>query len=201
MEPYYDFLRLFVALLRNEEGSPAGARLAELAYHLSDEQRCSLQELAAAASRLNDTAIVAEISEAQYHAQQARRFGASNPEQMDAPFWVFMVRRGWIAYRARMQFDRAYRQYMDAYRARRKREDAGESVGDAPELPHPGYGPAIWCFSRFGMALIRLPDGRALFIAGDLGRSGRWSAAVDRSPGSSRPVAGDPAHSRQCRLG
>jgi len=33
------FLRLFVALLRNAQGSWAEARLAELAYHLSDEQR------------------------------------------------------------------------------------------------------------------------------------------------------------------
>jgi hypothetical protein len=43
----------------------------------------------------------------------------------------------------------------------------GEMVGDEPELTHPGYGPPIWCFSRFGMTLTRLPDGRALFIAGE----------------------------------
>jgi len=36
MESYYDFLRLFVALLRNEEGAPGGERVAELAYHLND---------------------------------------------------------------------------------------------------------------------------------------------------------------------
>jgi len=167
MEPYYDCLRLFVALLRNEQGSAGEARLAELAYHLDDEQRHALRRLATAASRLDDAAIAAEISEAQFHAQQARRFGARNPEQMDMPFWVFMVRRGWIAYQARREFDRAYRQYAEADRVRREREQAGEALGDEPAPPHPGYGPAIWCFRRFGMSLTRLPDGRALFIAGE----------------------------------
>jgi hypothetical protein len=167
MEAYYDFLRLFVALLRNEEGIPGEERLAELAYYLSDEQRRALQQCAVAASRLDDAAIAAEISDEQFRAQRARRFGASNPEQLDVPFWVFMVRRGWIAYQARMQFDPAYRQYMDTFRARREREEAGAAAIDEPALPHPGYGPPIWCFSRFGMSLTRLPDGRALFIGGE----------------------------------
>jgi hypothetical protein len=167
MEPYYDALRLLVALLQNEGGLPAEERLAELAYHLTDDQRGWLKGLAAAASRLDDAAIIAEIGEEQYHAQKMRRFGTSNPERMDVPFWVFMVRRGAIAFRARMQFDTVFRQYMDAYRQRREREEAGEVVADEPELPHPGYGPPVWCFHRFGMSLTRLPDGRVLFIAGE----------------------------------
>jgi hypothetical protein len=45
MEPYYDTLRLLVAMVRNEGGLPAEDRLAELAYHLDDEQRKALQRL------------------------------------------------------------------------------------------------------------------------------------------------------------
>ena len=167
MESYYDFLRLFTALLRNEEGIPGDARLAELAYHLSDEQRVALQRLAVAADRLDDAAIVAEIGEEQFRAQRDRRFGARNPEPMDVPFWRFMVQRGWIAYQARMQFDLTYRAYMNDYRTQIAREEAGEVVSEELEPPHPGYGPPIWCFSRFGMALVRLSDGRTLFIGGE----------------------------------
>jgi hypothetical protein len=167
MEPYYDALRLLVALVQHAEGLPTKEQLVELAYHLNDEQRHQLRQLATAASRLDDTAIAAEIGEEQYHAQKARHFGTDNPEQMDVPFWRLMVRRGWNAYQARMQYDRAYRQYMQAYSARREREEAGEAVPAELELPHPGYGPPIWCFQRFGMSLTRLPDGRAVFIAGE----------------------------------
>ena len=137
IEPYYDFLRLLVAMLCNEGGIPGKARLAELAYHLNDEQRRGIQRLAAAAGRLDDAAIVAELSVEQFQAQWSRRFGASNPEQMDMPFWVFMVQRGWNAYTARKQFNVAYRQYMDAFSELRRREEAGEVVPDGPELPFP----------------------------------------------------------------
>src|SRR5688572_12448979 len=143
MEPHYDALRLLVALVQHAEELPTEEQLVELAYHFNDEQRRQLQQLATAASRLDDAAIAAEISEEQYHAQKVRRFGANNPEQMDVPFWRLMVRRGWNAYRARMQYDRAYRHYIQAYSARRGREEAGEAVPAELELPHPGYGPPI----------------------------------------------------------
>lgn len=167
MEPYDDFLRLLAALLQSQERPLEEDRLAELAYHLTDGQRGLLRQLAEAAGRLDDAAVAAEIDEEQYHAQKARRFGAGNPEQMDVPFWVFMVRRGWIAHQARMRFHSAYRQAMDAYSARREREEAGEPVADEPEIEFPDYGPPVWCFKRFGTSLTKLPDGRALFIAGE----------------------------------
>ncbi|HEU4328605.1 MAG TPA: hypothetical protein VFS21_36040 [Roseiflexaceae bacterium] len=164
---YYDFLRLLAALLQSQEGPLPAEHLAELAFHLTDGQRALLQQLAESAGRLDDAAIAAGISEEQYHAQKTQQFGAANPEQMDMPFWVFMVQRGWIAYQARMQFDSAYRRWIDAYRALGERREAGEQVPDEPDLPHPGYGPPVWCFKRFGMTVARLPDGRALFIAGE----------------------------------
>ncbi len=167
MEPDDDFLPLLVALLRNEGGLPTSDGLAQLAYYLSDAQRHTLQQLAAAAGRLDDAAITAEISEAQYHAEKTRRFGTSNPEPMEVPFWTFMVQRGWIAFHARMQFDTAFRDYKNAYSAWHGRTAGGEVLACQLGLPHPGYGPPVWCFDRFGMSLTRLPDGRVLFIAGE----------------------------------
>lgn len=164
---YGDVLRLLVALVSTPDGLPSEDRLAELAYHLNDEQRLWLQRLAVAANRLDDAAIATTISEEQFQAQRTRRFGASNPEVLDLPFWRFMVQQRWNAFQARMQFDLALRDYMNAYRARREREEAGETLDDLPEIVHPGYGAAVWCFDRFGMALTQLPDGRALFIAGE----------------------------------
>ena len=167
MEPYYDFLRLFVALVQNDDALPSEERLVELAYHLNDEQRRWLHLCAAAANRLDDAAIAAEIGEAEYHAQKARRFGAHNPERMDIPFWTFMVQRRWNAYKARMQFDSGYRQHMAEFQARREREQAGETVEPDAGAVCFSYGPPVWCFDRFGVSLTRLPDGRALFIAGE----------------------------------
>ncbi|HEU5087564.1 MAG TPA: hypothetical protein VFT99_08970, partial [Roseiflexaceae bacterium] len=166
MEPYTDFLRLLVALLKNGVVTPDDRDLAALAYYLNDEQRQLLGRLALAAERRDDAAIAAEIGEDQYQREKARRFGAHNPELMDVPFWRFMVQREWPAYQARLQFDPAYRQYMAEARARHERQQAGAAEDDVAAL-YFSYGPPVWCFKRFGMSLTRLPDGRALFIAGE----------------------------------
>lgn len=77
------------------------------------------------------------------------------------------LQRRWNAYQARMQFDSGYRQHMAEFQARRERAQAGE-VGDADAgAVCFRYGPPVWCFDRFGMSHTRLPDGRALFIAGE----------------------------------
>jgi hypothetical protein len=159
-----DYARLLAALLSRQGWYAPDEALDELAYRLDDDQRRQLQRLAEAAARRTDASIAAEISEQSYHAQKARRFGAHNPERMDLPFWIFMVRRGWIAWQARMQFDtegRRYSEQLQAYFA-----PDGSVVPGAPQ-PSYGYGPPLWCFSRFGMSHTRLPDGRALFIAGE----------------------------------
>jgi hypothetical protein len=166
MEGYFDAPRLLVALLYDVDALPAPKLFDDLAFHLSDRQRHWLQQVAALAARRDDAAIVGAIDEASYHAQKARRFGAHNPEPMDMPFWTFMVQRRWSAYQARMQFDRAYREHMEAFAARRAREEAGEVLEPEPAVCL-DYGPAVWCFERFGMALVRLPAGHALFIAGE----------------------------------
>lgn len=167
-EPSEDMPRLLLALIQDADGLPSPEWFEDIVYHLGDAQRAWLQQLAATAARLDDDAIAGAIDEPSYHAQKARRFGASNPERMDVPFWTFMVQRRWNAYRARMQFDRAYRAMMDAYAERRRREEAGEALEPEPEAEVCfSYGPPVWCFERFGTALVRLPDGRALFIAGE----------------------------------
>jgi hypothetical protein len=162
-----DFLRLLTALLHTEHGIPTGDRLAQLAYHLNDGQRQALQQLAAAANRLDDAAIAAEIGLGQFRSQWAPRFGASNPEQMNMPFWVFMVQRGWKAYQARDHFERVSQQQAQALQAPGGRKQRGKANTAKPQSAQSGAGYPIWCFDRFGMALVRLPDGRALFIAGE----------------------------------
>jgi ankyrin repeat protein len=79
------------------------------------------------------------ISREEYLAGRFRRFGASNPERMDIPFWKAMVRCGWTGYQAGKQFDD------DSY----------------------NRGAPAWCYDRFGMSLTALPDGRFIQIAGE----------------------------------
>ncbi len=68
-----------------------------------------------------------------------RRFGVSNPERMDDPFWMAMVRSGISAWLARTQFS------------------------DKPSsIEHP-----VWCAERFGQSISFLPDGRIIQIAGE----------------------------------
>ena len=114
IEAYYDFLRLFSALLRNEDGLPREEQLTQLTYFLNDQQREGLKKLTTAATRLSDDSIISEISEKDYRTQKMRRFGRTNPEVMDVPFWVFMIQRGWSAFDARWQFDKAYRRGLEA---------------------------------------------------------------------------------------
>lgn len=73
-----------------------------------------------------------------YRAARHRKFGTTNPEQMNFPFWQAMVIRGGSAYSARAHFD--------------DRNPEGEPV---------------WCYSRFGKSLNELPDGRVIEIGGE----------------------------------
>ncbi len=68
-----------------------------------------------------------------------RRFGIGNPEQIDNPFWMAMVRSGASAWRARKKF-------------------ADSDPGG--RLP-------VWCYQRFGRSTTILDDGRIIEIAGE----------------------------------
>lgn len=72
-----------------------------------------------------------------YAAQCQPRRGNSNPELMNLELWQWMVRRGCSAYYAREEF------------------------GGSPDMA-PG-----WCFARFGMSRVLLPDGRIVLIGGE----------------------------------
>ena len=76
---------------------------------------------------------------AEFERDRTRRFGNSNPERMDVPFWRAMVRNGWCGYQAARHFE------------------AETCDHDAP----------VWCHQRFGMSLTPLPDGRWIQIAGE----------------------------------
>jgi ankyrin repeat protein len=68
-----------------------------------------------------------------------RRFGGTNPERMNEPFWDSMIRSGLNAYGARKMF-----------------------VGESKLRP-----PPVWCAQRFGQSLTFLADGRVVQIGGE----------------------------------
>lgn len=79
-----------------------------------------------------------EVSEANYKLDKIRRFGSTNPERMNLPFWEAMVRCGRTAWTARDMF------------------------GDAEPVDGP-----VWCYKRFGKSITELPDGRFIEIGGE----------------------------------
>ena len=107
-----------------------------LAAHGADLNEMN-DETRAAFTRLQlDGKITASREE--YQAAKQPRFGKSDPEKMNCPFWRAMVTSGATAYAARTSFDdrRTY---------------------DSP----------VWCFRRFGKSINKLPDGRIVEIAGE----------------------------------
>lgn len=80
------------------------------------------------------------VDEADYRAAKHRRFGSSNPELFNEPFWVEMVDCRAGAWEPRLKF-------------KGKERDEGSE--------------AIWCFDRFGCSVSRLANGRYIEIAGE----------------------------------
>lgn len=74
-----------------------------------------------------------------YAAQRYRRFGKKNPEPMNAPFWLSMIRSGVTAY------------------------EAAAKLGQGDDAQHA----PVWCARRFGQSLTFLPDGRKVQIGGE----------------------------------
>ena len=80
-----------------------------------------------------------EISKEQFLDGRLRRFGRDNPERMDLPFWIAMIRSGASAY-------------------------LGAEICDGSSGNRAG---PVWSAHRFGQSLTRLPDGRIIQIAGE----------------------------------
>ncbi|MEP6961333.1 MAG: ankyrin repeat domain-containing protein [Acidobacteriota bacterium] len=78
-----------------------------------------------------------EVSAEEFQAGWGQRFGAANPERMENPFWLGMIRAGVTAYAGAAKFGRVQAQ--------------------AP----------VWCAQRFGQSLTWLPDGRVIQIGGE----------------------------------
>lgn len=72
-----------------------------------------------------------------FRAAPTARWGDHNPERMDQPFWLAMIRSGLNAY-AGAQL-------------------VGGTRGDCP----------VWCAQRFGQSFTLLPDGRVIQIGGE----------------------------------
>lgn len=79
------------------------------------------------------------VTREQFFEWRSPRFGATNPEVMTNPVWVWIVESGHNAWAANRAFD-------------------GPSAL--------GAGPG-WCFERFGRSTTELPDGRTILVAGE----------------------------------
>ncbi len=80
-----------------------------------------------------------DILEHDYLTWRSPRFGSSNPERMDNKVWKWLIHSRINAYRANKEMN-----------------------GPDPFENGPG-----WCFDRFGQTSTLLPDGRAIYIAGE----------------------------------
>jgi hypothetical protein len=80
------------------------------------------------------------VADSDYRRHKLPRFGNSNPDRMDFPFWKEMVRTGAGSYAARTKFK------------------------DSNPFQEPG---AVWCYDRFGSSLTPLNDGRFVQIGGE----------------------------------
>lgn len=85
-----------------------------------------------------DPAALEEVSKEEFSRARTRRFGSRNPEPIDEPFWLAMIRAGVSAHEATATFSEL-------------------PLDDEP----------VWCAERFGQSLTFLPDGRIVQIGGE----------------------------------
>ncbi|MBD2489388.1 ankyrin repeat domain-containing protein [Aulosira sp. FACHB-615] len=86
----------------------------------------------------NNKFSLSQVTPEQYFAGKQPRFGKSNPELMEIPFWQAMICHGCSAYAAKNFFDDT------------------ENWQDK-----------VWSYDRFGRSITQLPDGRIIEIAGE----------------------------------
>jgi ankyrin repeat protein len=86
-----------------------------------------------------DEALLHDVARSDFLRARTRRFGHANPERIDEPFWLAMIRAGVSGYQATQHFD-------------------GPSSFEAPP---------VWCAQRFGQSFTVLPDGRIVQIGGE----------------------------------
>ncbi len=86
-----------------------------------------------------DIAPLNGVTRSDFLRARSPRFGRTNAERIDEPFWLAMIRAGVSGYQATEHFD-------------------GPSSFDAPP---------VWCAERFGQSLTVLPDGRIVQVGGE----------------------------------
>lgn len=86
-----------------------------------------------------DPGALVPVTVDQFNRARSRRFGRTNPEAIDEPFWTAMIRAGVSGYEATQWFK------------------GPSSLGTTP----------VWCARRFGQSLTFLPDGRIVQAAGE----------------------------------
>ncbi len=97
------------------------------------------------------------VSREEYLATKNRRFGTSNPEKMNFPFWKAMVTAGVTAWTAKDHFDD-----LEMSDGLIKPPASGQRVAKK-EFKRD----EIFCFRRFGKSINELSDGRIIEIAGE----------------------------------
>lgn len=136
-----------------------------LALWLNDDQRRWLSNMAEAANRIDDAGIAQSIRQESYDTQNEPRFGKSNPQLMELELWLYMVRSGVTAYRARVTFDDAYRAHDQYIVGLLKQKNWGplseEELNAAPPAKQSNPG---WSFQRYGQTSTLLDDSREVWI-------------------------------------
>jgi hypothetical protein len=133
---FYDFLDEALNLASSPE---LASKLIELGANpdaLDSEMREKMNP--SAALPLFMTRVLIE----EFTSARKPRFGRSNPEECNEPFWQGMIVNRYSAYRAIKHF----------------------GVGRSSYEPRVD---PVWCADRFGQSLTRLPDGRVIEIAGE----------------------------------
>lgn len=102
----------------------------------------------------------------QFQAGRSPRYGRSNPERMDIPFWHAMIQSGCNAYHARTLFKGD-----EKYAEKNNREKIKPGKGwnkkfNAKSEEELETGPG-WCYDRLGRSTTLLPDGRIIEVAGE----------------------------------
>ncbi|MBD2453117.1 ankyrin repeat domain-containing protein [Nostoc sp. FACHB-87] len=100
--------------------------------NINDDMRRSLTGID------NNKFSLSQVTPEQYFAGKQPRFGKSNPELMEIPFWQAMICHGCSAYAAKNFFDDT------------------ENWQDK-----------VWSYDRFGRSITQLADGRIIEIAGE----------------------------------
>lgn len=82
------------------------------------------------------------------------RYGTTNPEHSDNPYWTWAIRAEFDPYTARQSFK------IPASGATHRKHGARHTYRDDPAGP-------VWTYQRFGMSELTLDDGRTLTIGGE----------------------------------